>query len=824
MTNTDSSDNNYSGKGNTDKLQLLKRGLAPTDQLNILVVPVYPKHKSRDLPAKKKAILDTWKMVKKYYHQASYGKLHVSVEHLDWSQLAGEADTYVTNERDENDQFMGVAPNIRYQKNYATLNRLWSESAQAAKAGGIDLNKYDILACVINLDGNVTKDKKTGDLISCPIRGFGDFSAERFTYKNAAAGLDIDVPIAKKLRLIVVDEQASWGRCAHEVGHCLLSDPFPVDSDFGEDLYPGDGVDSTAAGFDLMGHHDEAPLFSGYAMEALGFYKGESQIKEIDWKSQEAFNETFEVCAHGLQPNTKKDRYNLLKIAIADGLYYYVEVRQRSMGKVETDQIFDMNINLGTMQRKLSVEENVGGVVVTQVVTLPLVETNQEMRYITLLHNQERLTFEKYAELKDNDIVDPLLPHVLKAGKGNEGTASDPLRGIKITAVKPVHDRPLTYKVRVEWNKKQMGISAGCQPVKADGGARKGRKGQDFWIKRDSSTNESLDIWVESPPFNGDKHVWDYGYDERADRPAYGGDRPVAGVENQVWVKARHTGSGDTIGIHVYSISPPGPDMYGNWSPISFISGPVEKGKTAVFGPITWTPSTENATALTACIDPEDGEPRYDNNWAQQIVFDIDSEYTGNSAIPAKVIIPMALHNPLDVKASAHLKSKNVPGFTVDLPGTIELEAGASKTIDVLIKPTQSVNRYKAKMFRFQFDSFVTDGKTDERPVGSATAWITLKPKADISIEAKASKAKGKPLIISGRVNPTVAGKIHVMIRKSDVNTRYVPPQSTTIGHDGKFHVSFLGLEPGDYTVQAQMVYSKDAAQARSNEVLVKIK
>jgi hypothetical protein len=83
----------------------------------------------------------------------------------------------------------------------------------------------------------------------------------------------------------------------------------------------------------------------------------------MDWRSSDVYSDVFEVAAHGLEPNKVKGRYNLLKIAIADGLYYYVEVRQRSRGKVQTDQVFDKNINLGTMQYKLSDEANVGGVV-----------------------------------------------------------------------------------------------------------------------------------------------------------------------------------------------------------------------------------------------------------------------------------------------------------------------------------------------------------------------------------------------------------------------------------------------------------------------------
>jgi hypothetical protein len=439
----------------SNNIKMPLEGFSPPDgKLKVLVVPVYPKDK------KKKSglgeIIDTWEMVKKYYSQASYGKIEMSVDYAKWRQLSGDSATYVTNDKKNSE-----APNIKYDKDndHATQKRLWSEAAHAAEgqkmADGriIKVNDYHILVCIINLDGN------NGN----PIRGYGGYSWDRFEYKDDTTKppLNINIQLDNPMWLIVLDEQAGWGHSAHEVGHCLLPNPFPADSNLSEDLYSDTGVDSTAEGFDLMGNHEESPLFSGYDMEMLKYYEGGQQVNEISWKDTETFNHTFEVAAHGKEINNVYGRYNLVKINVTDGLCYYIEVRQRPTIDETTEQVYDTCINLGKRRPGLSDEANVGGVVVTQVLTGPMVSTNQVMRSITLLHNQERLTTEKFEQIKNNNTVDPRLPHVLKGGNGDDNSASDPMRGITITALEPIVDRPLTYKVKIEWDKTRLGMANG---------------------------------------------------------------------------------------------------------------------------------------------------------------------------------------------------------------------------------------------------------------------------------------------------------------------------------------------------------------------------
>lgn len=788
------------------------RGLSSTGRLNVLIVPAYPTDRSGNVENGTGTIEDAWGMVKTYYRQVSYGKLDISVKCAGWSPLSGDSKAYVTNEK-KNGNWVGVAPNVKYEDDHATMNRLWSEAAEAAKNQGIKLDLYDILVCVINLDGN------NGN----PIRGYGDYSCKSFKCEDA--DLNINIPLDKPMRLIVVDERASWGRCAHEVGHCLLSDPVPVGSGFCEDLYPEDGVDATAAGFDLMGHHEEAPLFSAYCMErGLKYYAGD-QVKEIDWRDRDTFSQAFEIAAHGLEPNKSRGRYNVLKIWISDSLCYYVEVRQRSMGGKRTGQVFDRSINLGARQPGLSDEANVGGVVVTQVMTGPTVSTNQAMRFITLRHNQQRLTTEEFARIKRQNTVDPRLPHVLKAGKGNEGIASDPLRGMTITAVEPVSDRPLAYKVRVEWDKTRPGLAGGT----TYGGAVPNPKGTpDLWIRREGTAGETQDIWVESPPFDDGK--WDYGYDDVEKRPRYGGDRPIPGVENRIYTRVRRRGgeNADDVGVHFYSISPPGIGGNGNWSPINYISGPVGKDAYMDFGPIAWTPVDDRATSLTVCIDPGKDERIYSDNWAQEITFDTDSHYRAESDTPSDVPVSLDLHNPLGEPAKVYVKAEAPPDFDVALPAPVMLGPHENRTVCVKITPTKQyrtyVKSYRTNVFKIRLAGYAVDSRRREHRIGGIATWVSFKQRADIRIWKNTELSGEDTIAVEGRVEPAATGKIYVILSGPQCGKNGTGPRCLNIGKDGTFGTSFTGVVPGRYTVQARIVNSRDVAQGKSNAIDVILK
>jgi len=298
------------------------------------------------------AVVDAWNNVHTYYDQASYSQLNVHVDvTATWHTLSGNFTDYIQGD------------NIAS----AALPRLFAESAQFAVNDGFTLDNYQVMACTVNLNGTF-------------IRAWGGFFQSNFSYTGS--GLNINITTSHNLGLLAIQESADWGRFAHELGHDIIAHPSglgnsPSAATLGEDVYGSDLVDpseATAQNFDIMGNHDSHPLFSAYHIETLGYYNS-TNILNLQW-DRNPFSQEYEVVAHGLAQNTAGGRYHLLKIKVAEGLFYYVEVRQRPGA---TTQVFDSNIPLdGATQQ--------GGVVVTKVFT-DTVNLNQQLRFITLLHD-----------------------------------------------------------------------------------------------------------------------------------------------------------------------------------------------------------------------------------------------------------------------------------------------------------------------------------------------------------------------------------------------------------------------------------------------------
>jgi hypothetical protein len=397
-----------------------------TGTLNVLVVLMNPADRvPPNATTARSAVVDAWNNVHTYYDQASYSQLNVHVDvTATWHTLSGNFTDYIQGD------------NIAS----AALPRLFAESAQFAVNDGFTLDNYQVMACTVILNGTF-------------IRAWGGFFQSNFSYTGS--GLNINITTSHNLGLLAIQESADWGRFAHELGHDIIAHPSglgnsPSAATLGEDVYGSDLVDpseATAQNFDIMGNLDSHPLFSAYHIETLGYYNS-TNILNLQW-DRNPFSQEYEVVAHGLAQNTAGGRYHLLKIKVAEGLFYYVEVRQRPGS---TTQVFDSNIPLdGATQQ--------GGVVVTKVFT-DTVNLNQQLRFITLLHD----------------------PHVLKQGD----VATDPIRTLKITVVSDtVATTPLVCRVRVEW---------------AQGIADDPNGAFDLRIEPWDSNWQTPDIWIDRLP------------------------------------------------------------------------------------------------------------------------------------------------------------------------------------------------------------------------------------------------------------------------------------------------------------------------------------
>lgn len=765
-----------------------------TGTANVLVTIVNPTDQLPPNPTTlRQDIMDIWDDVTTFYDQASFNALTVDVDVLSaWHTLSGNQAAYYKANSDPG------YPNI----DWGVMDRLVAESAQAAVDNGLDLNDYDLMALVINLNGTF-------------IRGWGGFSRQNFTYKNTGAGLDIDLTTDNPLPLLVVGEDADWGRCAHEVGHGLVDSSGASLTDqiggvtLGEDVYDSDLVDpseATAERFEMMGAHDSHPLFSAYYMSQLGYYDEATpeHVNVREW-DRNPFSETFEIVAHGLNRNTAADRCHVMKIEVTEGLAYYIEVRQRPG---TTNQVFDDSIPVGTAP-------NDGGVVVTRVLT-DEVNLNQQTRFITLLHETR----------------------VLKQGE----TAIDPARDLTISVTNDgVANRPLVCEVSVEW----------AQDIAADPDGT-----FDLTLTPWDDSWQTPDIWVDRDPYgNFDKS------DDSEGRPQGNGDKPRPNEINRFTTRVHNDGAdaANDVQVTFYSVEPPGVGDNGNWAPLETktLATVAADGSEDLY--TNWVPAVDRHTCLKVYLQQQLGEISGGNNAAQENVFEFTAPA---SSVPDAVTMPVAVRNPLDKRELVHLRTSRVPaGYAVHFPHRwVWLDAKQERTFDLTIIPTEDYFWYTefrktgmttAISLRGDLPRGYEQKVAPETypaswafPIGGVTMRVT--PKRRVSLELTA-EPEGEGIWVQGWMSPALADQeIRITITDTfgfqdvvttmtdatgEFSTMYnleeaagrveklvtEEPMHLPPGHPGGFPVW------GTYQVQAHTHAADDAAETESNTVSVTV-
>ena len=766
-----------------------------TGTANVLVSIVNPKDQ---IPPNKatlrQAIIDIWDDVTTFYDQASFNALTVDVDVIsDWHTLSGNRADYYKANSDPG------YPNI----DWGTMDRLVTEAAHAADNDSRNLNDYDLMAVVINLNGTF-------------IRGWGGFSRQNFKYKNATEGLDIDLTTDNPLPLLVVgEEDLDWGRCAHEVGHGLVDSSGASLTDqigavtLGEDVYGSDLVDpseATADDFEMMGAHDSHPLFSAYYMSQLGYYDeaAPEHIKVRQW-DRNPFSDTFEIVAHGLNRNSAADRCHALKIEVTDGLAYYIEVRQRPG---TTSQVFDDHIPVGTAP-------NDGGVVVTRVLT-DEVNMNQQTRFITLLHETR----------------------VLKQGE----TAIDPARDLTISVTDDgVVNRPLVCEVSVEW----------AQDIAPDPDGT-----FDLNLTPWDDSWQTPDIWVDRNPYGDfDKP------DDSEGRPQGNGDKPRPNEINRFTTRVHNDGAdaANNVQVTFYSVEPPGVGDNGNWAPLETKTlANVTAGGSADLH-TNWVPAIDRHTCLKVYVQQQLGEISGGNNSAQENVF----EFTAPAAsVPDVVTMPVAVRNPLDKRELVHLRTSRVPaGYGVHFPHRwVWLDAKQERTFDLTIIPTEDYFWYTEFRETGMTTPISLRGDLPHGyeqkvapdtypaswafPMGGVTMRVT--PKRRVSLELTA-EPEGEGIWVKGWMAPALENQeVRIIITDrfgfrdvvttmtdatGEFSTMYSleeaakrneilvneEPMHLPPGHPGSFPVW------GTYQVQAHTHAADDAAETQSNTVSVTV-
>jgi hypothetical protein len=762
----------------------------PIGTLNLLVVLLRPNDQVPANPATtRNTVTAAWDQVSKYYDQASYGKTVVKVDTTtNWAVLDGTMGDFLSGDNIDSGQ----------------LNRITAQAAQAAVNEGFNLDNYAMMACVVFLNNTF-------------IRAWGGWSQSNFAYNNGLpAGdpnkIDININVNHDLNLLTIQETANWGRCAHEFGHNVVSAPGFLGegtATLGEDIYSSDLVDPNAASarqFDLMGSHDNHPLFSGYHLDKLGYYKKDpaipgdiENITELIWDRNPTSRE-FEIVAHGLSRNTSVTRSHLVKIKVTDGLYYYIQVRQRPGS---TTQIFDENIPLdGAI--------NQGGVIITSVISDTL-HTNQQTRFITLMHDER----------------------VLRQGQ----FAQDPARTIKITVLNDnVQSRPQVCRVKVEW----------AQTVSDDPNGS-------FDLRIDPWDNnwQTPDIWIDRSPFG----TFDNGLDSQG-RPTGNGDEPMVGQINQFHSRVHVSGAmgAQNVAVTYYAVFPPGVGDNGNWGPLALqtIANIPQNGYADSF--CDWVPVVGQHTCLKVYAGQQLGEVSGGNNSAQENVFNFESP-SGSPGEP--IIIRTAMRNPLDRKSLAIIAIQGVPrGWSVYFPHSwVWLEAKAERQFDMVIVPDYDYAQYQERKIPVSANIRIEGLMPREYkeplpplkkpagsrfyPIGGLLYRAHLLKRSQITLRVDKEKTQKNAVAFAGIVSPVYSNqriRVELVNPNGALRVREVMTDSL-----GKYRVSFnLSFEPsleadnkkwkkakklvpGVYRCQAFIFNATILANAESNIIFTKL-
>lgn len=727
-----------------------------------------------NLAAVRQTLTDDWNKVHEYYDQASYGRTNVQ---FDVAANAAALDGVFTD-------FVDLGASV--QNVIGTqLGRVAAFAARQAQVEGFDLNNYQMLAAVVFTNGDF-------------IRAWGGTDTQTFSYDNGKptgdpARIHIDISLSHKINELWINETANWGRFAHEFGHNIVSAPSNSGdgtATLGEDVYGSDLVDGSAAtaqDFELMGNHDSHPLFTGFHLEKLGYYKG-ANIRELSW-DRNPHSEDVDIVAHGLAENGAGNRVHIVKVKVSDALTYYVEVRQRPGA---TAQVFDDSIPIGGAA-------NQGGVIVTRVIAGEM-HNNQQTRFITLMHD---------------DTVQV------------QGSAiEDPARALRVTVVNDnVQARPQVCTVRIAWAQTVVNDPNGAF---------------DLNVEPWDGDYQTPDIWVDRPPIGS----FDNALDGQG-RPTGSGDKPWVNHINQFTARVHVSGvmGATNVKATFYAVTPPGVGDNGNWSPIAVktIAAIPTNGFMDTF--CNWVPVVGKHTCLKVYASQQLGEISGDNNGAQENVFDFQA---AGSSPADPLFVTTAIRNPTDDRRPIAVSLRGVPaGWIAQIPHAwVWLDGKAEREIDVMIWPPFDVNVYKfgqnkegrlpgvapIRVAGFTPRSYTEAFGPSERvvasrfyPIGGTFYRVSVRKRGTIRLISE-PRARKTDVTVSGMVSPPRrAQRVLCAALLPDGKTQRTTETKTDA--TGRFNAT-IDLtdsqgkqQPGLHVLQAYIHNADDLSDAESNSV-----
>lgn len=640
---------------------------------------------------------------------------------------------------------------------------LWVDALNAAEAGGFDLDGFKGIVVVVN-----------GPF----LRGASGPSGQ---YQHEDTGQTFKLNDTKGGYYVATN--ATWGRVAHETGHWLGM----------QDIYQeaqGDGtfIVGTAGPWCLSGDCDFGTLFSARQMhDTMHFYStkpGVENVKQRDWSpTAPAMNETFDIVAHDTNQNTDPSRTHVVKLVVASGLIYYVEVRQRPNGRI-FDQVLPATIDPTVL----------GAVVVTRATEG------------TSFSN----TFERPIMLMGE----------LTVGQ----QVVDAVRGLTIRVDSIVQNRPLVYRVRITWNQPLVGDPNG--------------KFDMTMTPWNTDTWDTVDIWVDSQK-NNSGATRRYEINDGDDtHPVRNGDRPWVRHPNTIFARIRNTGpqAVNDVFVSFYGTSPPGIGDNGGWAllgtrQIATLPGrdPAIPGSGEMLVEYDWTPDKDSHTCLKVAIFPQAGEIEPANNGAQENVFTFDS---AGSSSHDPVRIDAAIRSPFTVWKRVDAVVRGLPAgwhAVVDHSWVWTSPKGERAVTAVVwtdlnapysFDPT-APTRHIQKRALARIEGW-TDHDHRYVPIGGILADVKATRKVSINWEVM---QHGDRLIGRGCLSPSFPGvpiTVEITSRKGERILGYLMTDAS--GCFDLINLSDLKLRPGEYAVQVFVVAGTDAAETETEPRVIEIR
>jgi hypothetical protein len=608
-----------------------------------------------------------------------------------------------------------------------------------------------------------------------------------------------------------VGETAHWTRVVHVIGHTMMRTETKI-LVHAEDMRCSDlsePNEATAERYEMMGAADEGPLFSSYFMLQRGWYSawhkvtpgGSTELLRTNahtemWKAEPIsapFRKEFDIVAHGEAANTMPNMWHVLRIRIAEGLDYCVEVRERP--PAGSSLVFDTNIPVRS--------GFTGGVVVTRVLYgQELLNRNQPTRTIALLHGRDRVR-----ALTDGEEV------------------NDPMRGIKITVVKTsVSSNPMVCRVRLEWNQAPPGVNTAVNT--------------DLFIKPWDDDFKSQDVWVNRWLNNGQTEP-NPGWPPTA--PVNKGETPLvpsAGEpeRHDFVARVRNVGTADARNVQVvhYVNSPPGVGDNSTREVVhaardSHDIGTVPAGGES-YSVVTWKPAVARHSCLQVRVMSQADERPLSNNFAQHNLFKFDSEAVSRGQ-PVEMVV--AVRNPQDHRTLVRIEIDGVrEGFAVYFPHRwVWLEAKAEKQFTLLVFPTKDIedmNKLEMRRTKVRVMGFISREYKDKRmpswwsSIGGITMEVTCKRTAKLVLEDRPYMDVRGILTVRGHMNPG-RDREHILVTVEKALGEVISEHTTT-DEEGRFSVEFWYERLKDrqgmvVAIQAAIVDSKEFVGAESNIV-----